>query len=214
MKKLEAPTTAIAKPRESNHKRWLKKRVKEHGDTDPMKLEERRQRLSAYITIIEQGLKDIQQQKKLELARNAAQQEKAVESHIEELKMQAIAISAQYNMLITQTTSNLASIEAQCLQIDCMTLREPVKSKRSAKAGLVRWSIALMIDTMVDDAYRIHKRLIKLMAVMATLVPPDVMASLKLDESDDPPDDDTEVSDEDIFTEEDKKKVQDQVAGG
>ncbi len=227
------PSTSLAKTEApEGSAAWLKSAAKEHGSTDPQKIEKRRERLSAWIATMEIGLKTTKMQKKQFLVRNqkmlddaktelesfskdsaSPQQFAEAAKKLDGLTMYRAQQEQQFDMLIEQKIFNIASIDAQCLIVDCLSLRESVKSK-SGKTGLLRFSSALYNMDGADFSQRAYRRLRKLYDLTAALNPL-VAAQLEKDEVDEDVEEsgEAEYADEDVVSEEDRKNIRKEVEG-
>ncbi len=199
---------------------WMKRISKEHGDTNPQKLEKRRERLSVLAAQMERDLKAFQMSKKVYLVRNQKLQDEAIKKlktlpqdgkdfsdvseQLGQIQLERQAQEQNYELLIGQKISNMAMVEGMCLIVDCMTLRESVKSK-SGKVGLLRFSSALYACDGAWYAGKSYRRIKKLYDVMAAQNP--LLAGSLDAEDDEEEGEDTVYDDEDVVTEEDRKKI-------
>ncbi len=223
----DIPTQSLAKiePKEGSAA-WMKEASREHGDTGPQKLEKRRDRLSHLVLLMEKGLKQLQAVKKSFIAKNAKERSEiraaaktpsqlaVVDSQLAEMKSVEEQMIQQYDMLIDQKISNMALVEGQCLIVDCMSLREKVKSK-GGKVGYVRFSSALYNCDAAWYAGKTSRKLKKVYDAMLALNPM-LAGALKDDEDkEDEEEDDTatEYDDEDVVDESDRKKTKDEIEG-
>ncbi len=204
---------------------WMKKVAREHGDTNPQKLEKRRERLSSLATLLERGLKQIQVAKKVYLTRNQKQQDalaakmkalpqdgkefEALSEHLAGLQMERQGQEQQYELLIDQKITNMGMIEGLCLIVDCSTLREPVKSK-SGKVGQLRFSHALYACDAAYYAGKTYRRVKKYFDIMAAQDP--LLAGAVSGADDDEEDgEEATYDDEDVINEDDRKAIQKEI---
>lgn len=216
----------VVKGVEEGSAAWMKKVTKEHGDTDPQKLEKRRERLSAFSILMNQALKKLQVGKKVYITRNdkaqieklkelGAADQKSVEferlsEEMGQLQLQRMSQEQQYDILINQSITNQAIVEGQCLIVDCLTLREPVRSK-GGKIGQLRFSSALYACDAAFYAGKAYRRVKKLFDLMAQKDP--LLAGALQDGDDDEDGEETEYNDEDVVNEDDRKAIKDEIDG-
>lgn len=217
----EIPDQSIVKVKaEEGSVAWMKAVTKEHGDTDPQKLERRRERLSAFSVKLEDQLKSYQAQKKfnsvkfkeeydkrklaLSKAKDGTPEYASASASLSEIEAERQATEQQYDILISDIAFKCAMIEGQCLLVDCLTLREPVKSK-SGKIGLFRYTSALYACDTAYNSARTYNRTKKLYELLAEQYP---AAAAKLSETDDEEDQESEIDDADVVTSEERRKIQ------
>lgn len=221
----DIPTQSIIKASDEGSAEWMKKVNKEHGDTAPQKLEKRRERLSSLAALAERGLKQLQMSKKLCLTRNQKQQEglalklKAIQSdsaeyaalaeRLLELQAERESQAQQYDLLIDQKITNMATIEGLCLTVDCLSLRETVKSK-SGKVGMLRFSTALYTCDAAWEVTKVYNRIRKLYDLMAAQNPMLAGVVDAKGEVDEEIEEGPEYDDEDVVNEEDRKKIKEE----
>lgn len=201
----------------------MKKIAKEHGDTAPQKLEKRRERLSSLATLLERDLKQLQMSKKVYLLQNQKKQDEVMKKmkplpqdgkdfiflseRLAEMVLERQLQEQQYELLIGQKITNMGMIEGLCLLVDCMTLREPVKSK-SGKVGQLRFSSALY---NCDAAYYAGKTYRRLKKLCDTLIARDPLLAGALaaepDDDDEEDGEETTYDDEDVVTDDERKKI-------
>ncbi len=225
--KFDIPSQSIVKaaPAEGSAD-WMKRISKEHGDTAPQKLEKRREKLSVFAKLQEDNYKNLQIQKKQYIVHNqkmeadllkqltaltkATPEHTNIENQISMVRRARQDQEQAFSLLISQSMYQSASIEALCLIVDSLTLRETAKSK-SGKVGMLRFSNCLYA---LDSAYYSEKgynRLRKLFDLFAAAFPAAV-ATLKEDE-DEEQEDPSEYEDDDVMTEEDRQKVKKELEG-
>lgn len=216
----------VVKGVEEGSAAWMKKVTKEHGDTAPQKLERRRERLSAFSILMDQALKKLQMGKKVYISRNEKLQEETkkklaatdptsvdfakISEYMGHLQLERMSQEQQYDILINQSITNQAIVEGQCLIVDCLTLREPVRSK-GGKIGQLRFSVGLYACDAAfyaGKAYRRTKKMFELMAARDPLLAGSVSA-----EDDDEESDDAEYDDDDVVNEDDRKAIKDEIGG-
>jgi len=202
---------------------WMKSAAKEHGDTDPQKLEKRREKVSVFAAMMDKSLQALQLSKKQYLLRNQKLQENLAKSiakmqsegtpideagrQMADLQMERIGQEQQYEMLINQQITNMAMVEGLCLIVDSLTLRESVKSK-SGKKGMVRYSVALYSMDTALHSIKFYNRMKKLYDLMAAQNP---KLAASLDAVDDEGDENEETyEDEDVVSDDDRKKIRDE----
>ena len=222
----DIPTQSLVKiePKEGSAA-WMKEASKEHGDTSPQKLEKRRDRLSHLILLMEKALKQLQTQKKIFISRNQNAQsviEKAAKSgkldeaaaaaQADLLKQEFEQTIQQYDLLIDQKITNMALVEGQCLVVDCMSLREKVKSK-SGKIGYIRFSNTLYACDAAWYAGKVSRKLKKAYDLLLAMNPMLAGALKDSDDDEEEEENDTgvEYSDEDVVDEADRKKIKEDI---
>ena len=192
--------------------------AKEHGDTRcPLKIEHRRNRLSAQIILIDRCIKQIQDVKKTLPAQMAEQidiftktREKqeamldpatraAFKSETKQKLMELQSAAEQqvlaYEITIAQLTASMAQIEAGCLIVDCLSIRRKGKSPLTGKKGACRWTAAGYLHDIG-------------LATLDTLSLYEQVFKKQVGEGDgkDEDEDEVEVDDEEIMSEDERKK--------
>ncbi len=213
------PTTELAKADSRESERdWMKRVAKAHGDTDPLKLEKRREKVSTFAALAERGLGEMQTVKKMIIAQHDQREKQlrqlrskhadgtpeaaAIDQQIIETENSKNINVMQQQIAISQHTAMCALTEVLCLTVDSLTIREEVKSK-SGKKGLTRYSIAHIMDSQAFDTGRIYKRLRKMHTDMLSTNP---LLAGKEDNEDEPETTEEEFAlEEDILTEEERE---------
>lgn len=147
---------------------WMREFVKEHGSTNPLKIERRRKKLSAYVDVLERAIPKANTFKKLALAElskvinhvdAALKEEKdptqreVLAQQLGGLKWQKMAQDYELSEQVRRTIVDYSIVEGLCLVIDSLTIRATVESK-TGKKGFRRYSMAGMIsDVGVDTEY-------------------------------------------------------------
>lgn len=134
---------------------WLENIVKEHGDTEPVKLEQRRNKLSALLASVEETLRTMQMYKKnrdKELADQLAAAHRQLEKMDEGQDRQqfqnevfrleqAIRAEEMSNAIsISNMTCQLATLEALTQIIDSNTIRVECRVKGTRATGTTRYT--------------------------------------------------------------------------
>ncbi len=217
---LDIPVTSLAKTDDpGSHASWLKEVTKEHGDTDPLALERRRCRLTAYVAEMDNSLKALQMEKKVFIARSRKEIEayrknnptdpeiEAKIAHMQGMQQQEIR---NYGILINQAMFQVASVDAQCLAVDMLSLRDDAESK-SGKKGKLRFSSCLYTMDAAEFARKGYKRIKKLHELLAAQNP---LIAGALDDSDDDSDDgdDAKYDDQDVLSDDERKQIKKEVA--
>jgi hypothetical protein len=165
---MEMPSIALAKAGlKPGSKEWIMAMAKEHGDTNPLKVEHRRERMSAWAVTVERCIGQIQDAKRtlpietekelqafLELrhrtmpaevhavAAFAAETEYQIQARKIGLQQQLL----QYEIVIAQLTADLAKIEGHCLTVDCLSNRMKAKDPKTGKKGYSRYTSAWYLE--------------------------------------------------------------------
>lgn len=197
---LDLPEVSLVKKRsgpKEGSKEWLQAVADEHGDTDEGKLQFRRDRVTAYLTIVDSGIKKMQAQKKAYLSENdklqaALSAEMAIlsksgqsatdgfellKTRLQATQMERFHQSNHFENMITSTTSQLVMAESNCLVFDALTLREEVDV--DGEKGYVRYSAALIMDSICTDIYRMLKRTRKVYSLLERQFPEAALAASK-----------------------------------
>jgi hypothetical protein len=162
MGEFSMPSIALAKTDAAEGSRaWFRDAIKEHGSTNPLKIEKRREKLTVWAQMIERTIKQVQLAKRAMLAekekqlkaikaqRNAAkpivtkdaQWDLETDRILFEMESQFNQGILSYEITLGNFIADLANIEGHCITIDCLTLREMGVSK-SGKKGRVRHTAA------------------------------------------------------------------------
>ncbi len=217
---MDIPSIDLARTRDpKNSEAWLKAQVKEHGDTDPLKLEHRRARLSGLASIANKGVERLQTQKKL-LAVEFGEEVKRLTdliktlpdgpekineiAKLDGLKATADAHANQYQALIENGTMSLGILEALCLIVDSTTIREKAVHTETKKKGNIRVSSASLADENLYVLNKIYRRIKKLYDVVVMQNPLAVIPDTGDDEE---AEDETEISDDEIVTDEEREDI-------
>lgn len=190
---LDLPEVSLAKrksgPKEGSRE-WLQAVAEEHGDTDEGKLQFRRDGVTAYLTIVDKGIKKMQAQKKVYLSENdklqaalsaemAALSKAGKGDSLDFVQLKERLATAQmerfhqinhFENMITSTTSQYVMAESNCLVFDALTLREEVTCE-GGEVGYVRYSAALILDSICTDTFRTLKRMRTMCAIMEKQFP-------------------------------------------
>lgn len=205
---------------------WMKKFSKEHGNTEPQALEERRERLSNVVSLMRKSIEKLQVDKKVYVTRNEKMQKEiaakiktvvkdspefgVLSQNLSGLQIELMGQEQQYGLLIEQKMTSMAMIEGLCLVTDCLTLRAKVKAK-SGKFGYMRYSATLYGCDSAYDVGRLYRRTKKMFDLMALRDP--ILAGSVKDEDDDDEDgeDGAEFEDGDVVSAEDRDKIKEEM---
>ncbi len=142
------PVSSLSKKEARNE---FRRAVKEHGNTEPHKIEERRIIVSERMIIIQKQIETLQLNKKAmiadhdkkiqELVKTFEQTKDSIKNpiisqQIEEIEQSKFAQINHYDTIIASQMSNQNIAELLCLVVDSETLRDEVVSK-GGKKGLV-----------------------------------------------------------------------------
>ncbi len=210
----DMPTIALAKSTAEGSTPWLKKQIKEHGDTDPQKLEARRAKLSGLSSVISDGLARMKTEQKANSAKilrdiAVAQEKNESKDLIAQLEEQRVVSDSQYSMLIEQRTVNFAMIEALCLIVDSVTVRDEGENISTGKKGLIRVSAASVADETGVITAKLYRRFKKLYDLLAAANP--MVAPKDDDPNDEGEDEIANISDDDIVTREQREEIKKEV---
>jgi hypothetical protein len=137
------PSIALAKRSYGKAGSQSKKAIKAQGSTNPLKLEERRDKIASMVLTIQKELADVHIFKK---------------THDNLTPMEELSIKRTMTSMIWQE----AMLEAMTLLIDCMSCREKVSghTKDGTKInGIIRVSAASKIHDIECDTRMINERL-------------------------------------------------------
>ncbi len=218
----DIPVTSLAKAHEEGSPAaWMKEVAKEHGDTDPLAVERRRVRLTSYVVAMDSHLKKMQMQKKLFIVRTAKEmkefEDKSPESpekqqQLAQMRAYREQEIVRYETLINQCMFQVASVDAQCLAVDCLSLRDDVKSK-SGKKGKLRFSACVYNLDAAEFTRKTYNRMRKLYELLANQNPLTAGTVSQDDDDDGNEPDDVVYDDEDVVTEEDRKAIKKEIEG-
>lgn len=162
----EMPSLALAKSGpKAGTPQWYKAVAKEHGDTEPLKIEYRRERMSRHAIMLDKGIKTLQDAKKavqvegqreidayialraktrmtFKDAYAAPDFDAETLATLERMKGELQSKVLNCEVLIYQLTGSLAQIEGLCLIVDCLSLRMLRRSKKTGKRGFYRYTAA------------------------------------------------------------------------
>lgn len=221
---------ATTKPSSEDSTAWMKKVAMQHGDTDPQKLEKRREKLSVYAQIVEDSAKGMKMQLRLFLTRNQKEIDRVttalkkigepkedkdkqafetMSGQLAQLYVDRDQQSQSYTLLIQQAITNSAIVEGLCLIVDSLTLRDTVKSKKG-KIGTLRFSSCLYGYDAADYARKSYNRTRKLYDLIAAQNPL-IAADPDTKDDDDEDEGETEFDDEDVVSTEDRQNVRKEV---
>lgn len=226
---LDLPSTSLAKVEAvEGSAKWMKEIAKEHGDTDPQKLEKRRVRLGAFVGLMERSLERLKMRQKLFLVEAKKRENelqdslgKAEGSGEEYVKIQHSMASFklmqqqqldQFEVMIDQKITHLAMVDGICLTVDCVSIRDDVTSK-GGKKGRVRWTQALYTMDASDEAHRLYNRSRKLYDLVEQVAAKLGITAPSIVDPDDEGSDTQEFEDEDVVDEQDKKAIRKEVDG-
>ncbi len=228
--KLDIPTQSIVRADEpaEGSAAWMKQVAKDHGDTSPLKLEKRREKMSVFYQLMQRSLEGLRMQKKQATVRNKKIEEEALKKlrdtqedspdfarlgeYVGRVQLEKMSQEQQYDLLINQQIVNMTLVEGLCLIVDSVTLRETVKSKNK-KVGMLRFSNALYACDATLYSVRTYNRLRKLTEMLAATNP--LLAGSIDSGADDEEDGDEDggYDDDDVVNEEDRKKIREEVEG-
>lgn len=218
-KKIDLPTMSMTKSSAKNAAAEARAAAREHGDTDPLCIEQRRLRLSQQLLKMHEWREVTSAEKKATIAAFetgiAALQEQAstatdplviadLEQKTELMRQTRDAQAAQYNRLMKKEAVDCAMLEAQCIIIDSLTLRDEVESD-SGKKGRVRYSAALIASEAEYFAGQTYRRMLKMSKFLAATNPE--YAVLLAGDDEESESDDSKFSDADIVSDEDRSRI-------
>lgn len=223
----DIPTNALAKvAAKENSTTWMRKQALEHGSTDEQKLEKRRKCLSAFLLSMDEHLKQLQLQKKLFLADSQKREKetlaaiaKSEVSSDESMKFQQqlsniLSIreqqKIQFGMAINDQIYKMAMLDAQCLSVDVMSIQIRGVEGKSGKKGTIRASAAVYAMDAAQETARIYRRVRKFTDAVAAQYGLVLPATDPEDYGDDEAD---EYDDEDVVSEQDAKKIKEEIGG-
>ncbi len=205
------PSIALAPSTASGSTAWLKEKIKEHGDTDPLKIESRRAVLSKLASASNEGLKRLQTARKANATRFAREIERLKSLNTPESAKQLVLVEqqrditdSQYELLISQHTTSLGMMEALCLIVDSLTIRERAENIETGKHGMIRLSVAAIADETASTTNKIYKRMKK---IHAALVVGNPMLPKIEDDNDEEEDDISVVSSDEILSADEREKI-------
>jgi len=194
MKKEDAFVVPVSSLSVKHQRNAMKQAVREHGDTDPLKLEERRIIISERMIVLNRQIENMQLHKKamiaehdrriieVSLRESKIDQDTIAKGHeLAALEQSKAAQTFQYDTMISGMLSNQTIAEGLCLIVDGVTLREEVVAK-SGKKGMMRFSCAGFMSDVDEASVRTYKRMRKLydlQRVMALAQIPAIIDSLK-----------------------------------
>jgi len=113
----------------------LKKKIRQHGNTDPGRIEDKRLRLSQTVAALDYGMRGLAlKQHQLKLAEKLPEDlNDAFEAAKLDLRWKA------------------AVIEGLGAIVDCLSVQERARGETSGKIGFVRWSLAHIVGDMQSD---------------------------------------------------------------
>ncbi len=226
------PTISLAKREAKEGSReWLDQVTHEHSKTSPQQLERRRLRLSSLATIVDRCIRNVQIQKKVlasstrkmrdaalaerEVAKKSIVKENITAFDAETDRMLSEIDAAFQNQIINfevtiaQLTGQLASIEGNCLIVDCLSVRHDVKPKgKKLKWGKTRWSVATFISEMGLHMFETN---VMVKEIFKKILDADAADALERVEKVVAEDVEDDVDDEDIVTEDDEEDVKKEV---
>lgn len=199
---------------------WMREFVKEHGSTNPLKIERRRKKLSAYVDVLERAIPKANTFKKLALAelskvinhvdaalkeeKDQAQRE-VLAQQLGGLKWQKLAQDYELSEQVRRTIVDYSIVEGLCLVIDSLTIRATVQAK-SGKKGFRRYSMAGMIsDVGVDTEY-----ITGLFRMFGRKIYPDGVIPPEMNPESDAfrKDDDGDIDDEDVLSDAEGEEIE------
>jgi hypothetical protein len=187
------PVSSLSKKEARNE---FRRAVKEHGNTEPHKIEERRIIVSERMIIIQKQIETLQLNKKAMIADHDRQlkslsdllEKEKEPNKILELRQQIDAVSQSkfaqinhYDTIIANQMSNQNIAELLCLVVDSETLRDEVVSK-GGKKGLMRLSSACFlsnVDITTAKLYTRTRKMYDLLRVMSLAMIPKLLADLR-----------------------------------
>lgn len=185
----QIPVSSMTKKEQRNEMRRM---VKDHGDTDPLKLEERRIVVSERMYVVQKQIETLQLSKKAMIAEHDKRlkelrmsceknENQEILQEISAVEASKAANTMQYDTLIGQQISNQNIAELLCLVVDGVTVREEVEST-SGKKGMMRFSSAFLtseVDFECSRTYKRMRKLYELQRVMALAQIPRLIEDLK-----------------------------------